>query len=1206
MNLLNMITPAKSQLTWFNLFDNITKWFLPPKQVETVWNADYQRTWKTTSELMASWEIPYKKTNQSLFPAKSPMQDSIVWKYLQKLSKTPATFSPLDITGRIEQWANTLSQWAWEIAQTIKQAWYSDWVEQKKRKIVESLVNAWYDNETIAQVYKQMKDEWKMQGSWFDNPVTGTLASVASSPFTAISWLEKWIADVASWPRIWAEQDTLWQAMWTAYARWAKWTIEAWMGSLWLATSWTIGWNLVNTAFTSDTVAQPMEKYMSAPIRQITAQWQQALWFNPESQASQDIQETAWMTAPLAILWAWQKYVAPKIPSIKWTVEWIKAPFVWTKEVLTRKIPVWIMERDLSLTPTERANIENINWKPAWAVALEYNLPKDKQAMADTLSTKADEAYNGITSDLKKVTARSESLLAKEMLGIMLDEMSSSKILSRTMKPYMDKLNQMLQQSDYSLSEKNAIRRDFDRIVANKIFDSKWRVSGIEDKAIENIREGLSSELQSEALKYWIDIKAKNDILRTSIALRDWVLRRLSQENKNNKIWLQDIWVWAILSAGEPLTAAWIIFGKKLLESQAPSIAQRLYSSNKTPYATNNLKRGVTITPRDTTNGLSITPDNGTSVRIPIEVKKPTQKKATTKPRDLLQEKYDAEQKNAKPIIIEIKPVTPTPVKEVTPKKITPTEKVSSTQANWPTVIGKMWKVGKKTTPQSPVAYELGSMWQKKAIQPKRMQDISTTTPRWIMQKFKDNLGIYSSMKVENAQKRISEMWLSESDKKMFMKALDETPKWKDYNLRDNSEFDAISIKDLKSKIEELSWYKDFKVSSIAEDSWKVVTLHRWWEIDKTWHWWVFFTDNPKIAKDLYWYNREVWAYDIKVPDTKDIKSYRSVIDAYLDVAKDNPDTKFFIARDLKANWWRLTDSQERMYARESPSIMRDYWTTGWMYDFNRKLDKVVWAEMKKRWVKLVEYTNTEDLWFSQQWLEWSEFVVYDKSIIQPKSSSSQATWPRVLWKMGKVETKTQPQSATAYEQGMRRPYTLQANKPIVKRASDSTKPIGVDKPKSIPVKNPLVEEARKYKSADEFIDYIENNKDLHPVWIKPIIYRWEWKNYSDNFMKLSDSKINAMADSSKDAVSFATSKTRAKEYWNVSTYIVDKNAKIANLIQVSEIAIKNKIKWNYSKALVDKLKELWYDWYSHWYQEVVIINPKSVINIKKLSNKFK
>lgn len=67
--------------------------------------------------------------------------------------------------------------------------------------------------------------------------------------------------------------------------------------------------------------------------------------------------------------------------------------------------------------------------------------------------------------------------------------MGNSPILVRTMKPYMEKLQQMMEQSDYSLAEKNAIRRDFDRIVANKIFDSKGRVSGIEDKAIANIRE---------------------------------------------------------------------------------------------------------------------------------------------------------------------------------------------------------------------------------------------------------------------------------------------------------------------------------------------------------------------------------------------------------------------------------------------------------------------------------------------------------------------------------------------------------------------------------------------------------------------------------------------------------------------------------------------------------------------------------------------
>lgn len=47
-------------------------------------------------------------------------------------------------------------------------------------------------------------------------------------------------------------------------------------------------------------------------------------------------------------------------------------------------------------------------------------------------------------------------------------------------------------------------------------------------------------------MQYGIDIKSKNNILRTSISLRDGVLRRLSQENKNNKIGLQDIGVGAI------------------------------------------------------------------------------------------------------------------------------------------------------------------------------------------------------------------------------------------------------------------------------------------------------------------------------------------------------------------------------------------------------------------------------------------------------------------------------------------------------------------------------------------------------------------------------------------------------------------------------------------------------------------------------------
>ena len=477
----------------------------------------------------------------------------------------------------------------------------------------------------IVAKYPQYQDIVDAGSGIMSNPISWSLASVESG-------LSKWIWTMFQgisnlWSAPLQESGT------AGVTRFTKGALETGLWSAQLATSImpTTLWAkalvapTVNTLFSTDTawkVLQPVTQWIETGIWM----WQEALGFNPESSVSKDIQNigsTAWNLALFAGAqkgWAkWYDLAKPIVTKVGQKISNIPNPVTGAKNVITREIPVGIMERDLSLTPTERASIETINWKPAGAVALEYNLPKDKQAMADTLSVKADEAYNGITKDLKNIPTRTESAPAKEMLGIMLDEMGSSPILVRTMKPYMEKLQSMMEQPDYSLAEKNAIRRDFDRIVANKIFDSKWRVSGIEDKAIANIREWLSTELQNEAMQYGIDIKWKNNILRTSIALRDWVLRRLSQENKNNKIGLQDIWVGAIFWAGDPLTTASVIFGKKVLENSAPWIAQRLYNSNKTPYATSNLKRGVTISPRDTTNGLSIAPDNVPPVRIPVK-----------------------------------------------------------------------------------------------------------------------------------------------------------------------------------------------------------------------------------------------------------------------------------------------------------------------------------------------------------------------------------------------------------------------------------------------------------------------------------------------------------------------------------------------------------------------------------------------------------
>lgn len=613
-----------------NLFDNIIQ------SQFTKFNGWQSQQLPTFTTPQAPKQINYipnsiKKVSPSPYGS-NPVDNSN--SFFSKLL-TPVETGVKAVSQNIQQGWQQLSDIAMQHSQSAIDRWYNQgYIDLgQKIKAKHPQYSDMSDEELgrkIVAKYPQYQDIVDAGSGIASNPISGTLASVESGLSKWLGTMFKGISNLWSAPL--QESGT------AGVTRFTKGALETGLWSAQLATSImpTTLWAkalvapTVNTLFSTDTawkVLEPVTKWLETVIWM----WQESLGFNPESSVSKDIQNigsTAWNLALFAGAQKWwakiYDWVKPIVTKVGKKVSNIPNPVTGAKNVITREIPVGIMERDLSLTPTERASIETINGKPAGAVALEYNLPKDKQAMADTLSVKADEAYNGITSDLKNITTRTESAPAKEMLGIMLDEMAGSPILVRTMKPYMEKLQSMMEQSDYSLAEKNAIRRDFDRIVANKIFDSKWRVSGIEDKAIANIREWLSTQLQNEAMQYWIDIKWKNDILRTSIALRDWVLRRLSQENKNNKIGLQDIWVGAIFWAGDPFTTASVIFGKKVLENSAPWIAQRLYNSNKTPYETSNLKRGVTISPRDTTNGLSIAPDSVPPVRIPVKQAKKT------------------------------------------------------------------------------------------------------------------------------------------------------------------------------------------------------------------------------------------------------------------------------------------------------------------------------------------------------------------------------------------------------------------------------------------------------------------------------------------------------------------------------------------------------------------------------------------------------
>lgn len=346
-----------------------------------------------------------------------------------------------------------------------------------------------------------------------------------------------------------------------------------------------------------------------------------------------DISEIAVWTVWWAILWpVAEKFVIPWITKwvektvkygtelTKWGTKWLKKSIfrdiewvkTWIWSPLTRTLPAKIVENNIWLTPTERGKIESITWDSPANFVLKNNLAtNEKDVLANSLQKKADDSYNGITTALKWIWEKEQvkSDDAKKMLGTMLEEMNKSDIIKREMPEYISTLWEWMNKDSFTPYELNALRRDFDRIVWSKIFNAQWRTTNAEDKIIAGWREKVSQEIQDTAEKYGIDVKQLNSDLRTSIIMRDWVLRRLSQENKNNTFGLQDLWVWAILWSGDPVTSTAIIFGKKALEQQAPNIAQKLYNFNKAPNVPKtNLKRGVTISPRDTTSGLSITP----------------------------------------------------------------------------------------------------------------------------------------------------------------------------------------------------------------------------------------------------------------------------------------------------------------------------------------------------------------------------------------------------------------------------------------------------------------------------------------------------------------------------------------------------------------------------------------------------------------------
>lgn len=426
------------------------------------------------------------------------------------------------------------------------------------QKLWEEITMAWM---TDGGTNKLTPEQISARKTWAD------IVSTSILPAGNIANIWKWATlaqMIKSWAKIWAVTTPQFYAM-------TEWRLP----TAWEMVAWTAGWAIITPA-------------IGKAIKYGTAL-------------------TKW-----GISWAW-KSISRDVSSI-----WIP----W-KETATRAIPTKIVWWQLWFTPTERAKIEKIVWTDEATYLLNKWLAgQSKEQLAEHFMKQSDEMYNGITQKLAKVDKRVESNSAKEALQDILDQLESKPKFKRAYAKDIAAAKKMLESGEYSLSELNNIRRAYDKVNTG-MYTAQWAArSGIENDIDIRVRNALSEQIQKEAKLAGVDVKEMNKELRAGLVMKDAILRRLSQEQRNNFIGLQDLWVSAILSGGNPATAAATILTKKYIESIAPTVAQKLYNLNKAQYVPRTVTRGNTISPRNKSSilnlaGSTVTPVASKQVKAP-------------------------------------------------------------------------------------------------------------------------------------------------------------------------------------------------------------------------------------------------------------------------------------------------------------------------------------------------------------------------------------------------------------------------------------------------------------------------------------------------------------------------------------------------------------------------------------------------------------
>lgn len=613
---------------------------------------------KVTKPLATPIQQATEQFNQQVQPAVQWIQDTVNTSFVDPVMK------PVKRNEKIWK-VNKFFNEKWITIEHIKAMAEDEWLDPDE--VVSKFQSLWLQVEWMESIEDiQAKEQEKV---WEDLWIMGNIWEGVIGAFRAWEQIPRiagagmgYLTQNVTWPLIAGGLDLVWADTMADKWRAASKKTGEWFKNIWEDITRAWEWDITEKQRTARRFWGEMA--LTAPIGWGYLAWSKgALWLAGRSGvvwagfwAAQPIidkgwEATLWDIATGGIIWGWVgavawpligKVIAPAIwgivsktgkygeALIKWGVEWakksisrdisaLKAPWI---ETVTRNIPKKVVSSNLWFTPTQRAKIEKITGKDEATYLLEKWLAgKGKEELAEIFMKQSDDMYHGITNQLAGVKEKVQAPVAKEALLDIMEQLESSPKIARAYAKDIQWVKDMLARDEFTLSELNNIRRAYDKVNTGMFTVQGKARSGLENAIDVKVRQDLSSQLQKEAKKFWVDVKQMNTELRAWIEMKDALLSRLSQEEKNNFIGLQDLWVSAILSGGNPVTALATIWVKKYAEKIAPWIAQKAYNLNKAPNVTRTVSRGNTITssnkssrlglasnPRDTVVSDGVTP----------------------------------------------------------------------------------------------------------------------------------------------------------------------------------------------------------------------------------------------------------------------------------------------------------------------------------------------------------------------------------------------------------------------------------------------------------------------------------------------------------------------------------------------------------------------------------------------------------------------